>query len=121
MSFEFVRQQVINACDLLGIETAAGNKDQWTQQSVIDIFQYFYYVHDKYCSFDHPNMSQNTVNKIVANIGFYEYDYQSCKLYPSDYPDLIDGYFRQRFPNCNYSMAHFMSGNIRALRFLELM
>lgn len=44
---------------------------------------------------------------------------QIYDIEPEDYPDMIDAYFRQRFENCNYSIAHFMSGNIRVLRYYE--
>ena len=40
-------------------------------------------------------------------------------ILPNDYPALIEAYFSQDFKNCDYSIAHFMSGDIRALRYYE--
>lgn len=38
---------------------------------------------------------------------------------PTDYPYLIEAYFKTSFKDCDYNICHFFSGRIRELRFFE--
>lgn len=76
---------------------------------VISVFKYFTDKHKELCNFEHPNMTNDTIISILNGIdtGY------SIEMYFG----MIDFYFTQNFvgnekDSCDYSIKHFMSGDI---------
>ena len=95
--------------------------EEWSLQDCIDVFDYFYRRYDKIFHRPHPRLKSKTIREIIEKLPYTidELD-RDIDLDPDMYPTLIDAYFQQDFgPDCDYSMQHFMSGMIRALRYYE--
>lgn len=99
--------------------------DEWSLGNVIDVFRKFYRKYQMRFSKAHPKLSSKTVREIIVKLPHLYEDVaygalgDCIELTPEHYDTLIDAYFDQAFEDCNYSMAHFMSGKIRELRVYE--
>ena len=65
-------------------------------------------------------LSQREVEQCVRSMWEYEDD-SGCIEYIElwEYDDLIEKYFEIDFPDCDYSLTHFLSGKIRKYRLYE--
>lgn len=96
----------------------------------LKVFDYFFKRYKQRFGKDHPRLSSTTIYGILVEIdGIISESNDGFMMLPSDletyigedgYAGIIDVYFHQRFDNCNYSIAHFMSGGIRAICYYEL-
>lgn len=118
MDFEIVITQIVNQyAELYGLDE---NCQPWSVKDCVKVFNYFYKRYKATQRKQHPKLSNRTIQSIIENLPFCALqngDY--IDLYPEDYIYLIDSYFKTPFKSCNYSLAHFMSGDIRAYRLLE--
>lgn len=116
--FEILKREIIKAFMLIRKE---GNCGMWELKDYIAVFVYFCEKYRKRFNRDPGRMTQETVNSIVRNLPFTDGLVRSggVDLSPEDYKSLIDAYFVQEFTDCDYSMSHFMSGDIRTLRYYE--
>lgn len=88
--------------------------DTLSLNETIVVFQRFYKEYETRRGMPHPNLSQAQIKNAVWRI---RWDEEGDAYSLDDYDYLIPGYFRQKFNhNCNYSIIHFLSGNIRANR-----
>lgn len=90
----------------------------WDKSECMEIFEYFYTQYEKTFGRPHPNIKTESIKKLIQAMPFItDPDTGKIDLEPQDYFRMIDDYFKQTFENCNYSIAHFMSGNIRLYRY----
>lgn len=120
MDFTIVKRQIIGEYISLYGNDRPG--ETWSLESCLNVFRYFYYRYRETFGTDHPNLTNATINRIILDFPYLDDENRNhdvIELEPESYQTLIDAYFMQDFDNCNYSIAHFMSGNIRMLRFYE--
>lgn len=140
--FKILQRQIITAYRRADIKA-------WSLEEVIDFFAIFYSKYQQATGREHPRLTTGTIEKIISKIPYlYIHDeYRCCRdmravggydrgacedceeqeycgdmiegLTLEDYENMMDVYFKQYFPNCDYSLAHFMSGDIRLMRFYE--
>ncbi len=97
----------------------------WSIEECLGVFEYYFQKYQEIMYSPHPHMSSRTIQRIISRLDSVE-DAFSREYYlePEDYPDIIDAYFAEDFPDtyggCNCSMAHFMSGDIRLNRCFDL-
>ena len=119
MDFTIVKRQIIlEYIDLYGSDR---EDSTWSLEACINVFRYFYRQYSRIFSYEHPRLSNNTIRRIIEDFPYlYDDDMErDFDISPDMYPAMIDGYFNQDFEACDYSIAHFMSGKIRLLRFFE--
>lgn len=93
----------------------------WSLQDCLEVFSYFFHAYYDQYGCTHPRMRSETIRSILESLDAVQDAYgEEYALAAEDYPEIIDLYFEQFFPDCNYSMAHFMSGSIRLYRCFEL-
>jgi hypothetical protein len=120
MDFDIVKRQIIQ--EYIKLYGNDNSDFTFSLSDCIKIFRYFYTAYYDNFHKDHPHLKNSTIKEIIEMFPYsesptdygYIFDYE-----PAEYPAMIDAYFKQSFKNCNYSIAHFMSGQIRALRFYE--
>lgn len=99
-------------------------KPEWEYEEYKYVFRMFFDSYTDYFGKEHPHMKTETIRHIMEELPYCEdstTNYGSAKRWLSceDYEELIPKYFETEFDDCNYSMAHFVSGNIRILRCYE--
>ena len=113
LCFDVVERQVISA-----YSKVSQYKDMlWTLEEVKEFFKIFYDCHNAYCRYAHPFLKNETIERIIYNLGF---DDNGMEYSLNDYKYMIPQYFRTRFYNCDYSIVHFMSGDVRLMRYYEV-
>lgn len=114
--FNIVKRQVIG--EYLKLYGGDRKGQQWSMLDCLNVFRYYYALYKLTFGEDHPKLSNKTIQRIIADFprtnDIYEYEFE-----PKDYPAMIKAYFNTGFEGCDYSIAHFMSGNIRTMRFYE--
>ncbi len=118
MDIIVLRQIIIEYIDLYGSDRCG---EEWSLQDCINVFSYYYQRYDEIFQRKHPRLKNKTIRAIIKKLPYVLDDLnRDIDLYPESYPKLIDAYFEQDFgPDCDYSIQHFMSGVIRALRYYE--
>lgn len=114
LSFDVVRRQVITVYSKLSKQYNI----TWSLKEVETFFEIFYEYHKKCCKYEHPYLKNKTIDWIICNIGF---DDNGMEYSLEDYRNMIPQYFKTSFDNCDYSIVHFMSGDIRLMRYYEVL
>lgn len=113
------------------------NDPIWTIGEFIEVITYYFSLYNKVFKRDHPILKTETLAEVMYKLprdyedefsdyhkGYIRGDYVA-KYEPIDYMDngvaLILRYFYTDFEECNYSICHFVSGDIRKLRMYEAM
>lgn len=120
MDFTIVKRQII--IEYTDLYHGDRYGESWSLEDCLDVFRYFYRRYAAIFGEDHPRLKNKTIREIIERFPSMEdenLDYTKHYLEPDEYPTLIDAYFEQDFPDCDYSIAHFMSGRIRLLRYYE--
>ena len=118
MDFNIVKRQIIN--EYLKLYGDIRKDDTWSLENCIAIFDYYYKLYECTFGVEHPHITNKTVRDIIEKLPFLSSDCNGVyDITPEDYPVMIEAYFTQAFQNCNYSISHFMSGDIRNLRYYE--
>lgn len=113
LCFDVVKRQIVSSYQKL-----SENEDMlWSLDDVIKFFEIFYYYHNKHCIYPHPFLRNKTIEWIICNIAYDDSGNDYCI---EDYMYMIPQYFKTKFHNCDYSIVHFMSGDIRLMRYYEL-
>lgn len=115
-----LEKQILKVCQNLGIER------QRIIREVYDVILYFYRSYWRKFRVEHPRLNNKTMTNVVLGIinGSESGVVEGLDLDMVDYEYytvLIDKYFDTYYENCNYSISHFMSGEIRDNRFYETM
>ena len=119
MNFDIVKRQIEQ--EYIKIYGDTRQDDIWSLEICVEIFNYYYQRYYETFGVNHPHLSNKSVSHIILNLPYCDSEYhgECYDLEPEDYPPIIDAYFKQHFSYCNYSISHFMSGEIRMLRFYE--
>lgn len=114
MDFRIVISQIL--------DVYAKCETKFSVLEVIQIFEMYYLYYEKYMFEPHPRLSNETIIDVINKLDC-TFDSYGEEMFDMDevcyYEPLIKGYFELNFDNCNYSIAHFMSGEIRTLRYYE--
>ena len=97
-------------------------KETWSLRACIDLFRTYYTMYFSHFGIEHPRLGDDSIYNIldVVEEAFDADSGAQVNLEPQDYPPLIDHYFNTEFSgDCDHSIAHFMSGKIRMLAYLE--
>ncbi len=119
MDFTIVKRQII--LEYVKLYGSDRYGEEWSLEDCIDVFRYYYRQYEAIFHREHPKLRNKTIREIIEKLPYTidELD-RDIDLDPDMYPTLIDSYFNQDFgPDCDYSIQHFMSGMIRALRYYE--
>lgn len=120
MDFNIVKRQIISA--YLSIYGTDNSDKQWSLGDCLDVFRYYYRAYKAKFKRDHPKLKTSTIKEIIYALpeAVDEDTDTTFDLDPTDYPDLIKVYFKSTFAEgCDYSIAHFMSGKIRLMKYYE--
>lgn len=99
-------------------------EDPWTLEEYIWVFHKFFDTYRKTFSELHPHISQRQIRAIMDKMPYLtcESRYNTEEdLAPEDYGPMIDRYFDMDWENCDYRINHFFSGQIREMRFYEVL
>lgn len=92
----------------------------WELSDYLDFFCIFFRLHKYKTGHEHYNIPTERLQDIMENLCFVmDDDGNYIEVYPEDSEAIIRQYFRTYF-DCDYSIYHFMSGNIRLYRLYEL-
>ena len=92
----------------------------WSLPDYISVFRCFYAYYYHYMGITHPFLTKPQILRVMLALPNVGDDYRDIDIDAEDYEDLIDAYFQVEFPyGCNYSILHFVSGNIRSNRMYE--
>jgi len=84
------------------------------------IFQYYFATFEKTFHKPHKNLRLETIKSLIQRLPYYDQCYSgTADLDLETYKILIDQHFKTQYRNCDYSINHFMSGDIRTNRFYE--
>lgn len=119
MDFTIVKRQIIT--EYINLYGSDQPDSIWSLEACIDVFRYYYRQYYRVFGEEHPRLSNSTIRRIIEDFPYLWDDdmERGFDANPDMYPAMIDRYFQQEFVNCDYSIAHFMSGKIRTLRFFE--
>ena len=114
-SFDILDKQIEKIMNSISNNGVIGNLD------TNDIKEFFrmYYDIGKHMRNIKPNKLKNEqIEKIIDCISYIdEVDYNPSL---DDYKKILIDYFNQDFPNCDYSINHFVSGDVLLMRYYNL-
>ena len=106
--FSILLKQVVSAYNKADVS--------WQKDEVLNFFMFFYETYMSVTGYEHPRLKTDTIQTIIEKLPMdhlFEYSLD-------DYKEMIPKYFETDFPDCDYSLVHFMSGTIRQMRFFEV-
>lgn len=94
------------------------------EDDVLEVILYFVETYNECTGEVHPHFTQTGMIKVIEKFQEQEFDVNGRIVdVPFDvetYKELIDRYFDTEFYGADYKLWHFLSGNIRAYRQLEI-
>ena len=91
----------------------------WTYHDFVRVFERFYGMYAMRRGCWHPHLTTETIGRVMRSL----IEDDNGVLYsPEDYmeSELFDAYFETRFkPECDYSIVHFTSGDVRQYKSYE--
>lgn len=108
------------------VYTAISQIDGYTldKDDVLEVIWYFTETYKECMGEIHPHFTQSYMIKVAKKFQEEVFDvngqYTDVPFDPELYRQLIDSYFNTEFYGCDYRLPHFLDGNIRAYRMLEL-
>ena len=106
MDFKLVKRQIFKAYR----NHDDGHNWTWELKDFIQVFSLFYDAYKASIGTDHPRLTTAAIRKVM--IALEDYD-------PDETIELIPQYFKADL-NCDYCIAHFVSGDIREFRLFEI-
>lgn len=85
----------------------------------IKVLDDFFKAYRKHRGKDHQRVNIESIKQIIRKMPCDGDVFGSNDFLPEDYPLMIEAYFKTSL-DCDYSIHHFFSGDIRDLRMLEL-
>lgn len=110
--FEVVKRQVSSAYKELKQEDMIS----WSLEEILSFFEFYYSCYEAYTGYNHPRLTKQTIKRCIVRI---PQDTDGFDYSLDDYEVMVDKYFRTRFEDCDYSIVHFLSGDIRLYRLWE--
>lgn len=111
-NFDIVRKQIVTAY-------RNGSYLPWSSQDFIRVFEWFYGMYVTRRGRWHPALKTTTIARVMALL---VEDVNGVRYSPEDYleSDLFDCYFMTQFiEGCDYSIVHFVSGDVRHYKTFE--
>lgn len=95
---------------------------KYTFEQVMWVFEYYFKTFESECGYAHPMISIPQICRIIDTMpAIQENGVDMVDVEPEEYSVLIDQHFVTEYRNCDYNINHFFSGNIRALRYYEVL
>lgn len=92
----------------------------FTYEEVEWIFSYYITKYKLIFERDHKNLKLQTIINIIRMLPYLDTHHSGiADIDVEQYKVIIDKHFQVQYENCDYSISHFMSGNIRTNRFYE--
>lgn len=92
----------------------------WSIDDYIDFFDRFFMLHKNITGTDHYNIPSNKLEEIVLELPYVTDEHGfAIDVSPEEYDGVVELYFDTDM-DCDYSIYHFMSGDIRLYRLYEL-
>ena len=110
MDFEIVKRQIFKAYRKYGDFYWT-----WELDEFIDVFDYYYRGFQKRFGRSHPRLSTDAIEMVMNRLETSE---DGLPYDPEETKALIDQYLQADL-DCDYCIAHFVSGDIRAMRLFE--
>lgn len=87
---------------------------------VLAVFDLYFSAYEQHRGERHPSLKRKQIRDAILALPYSD-DVRNgpASLDPEDYPYLIEAYFKSNFKNCDYRLPHFLSGNIRQLKYYE--
>ena len=87
-----------------------------------EIIHYYFWKYEKATGRPHPNITVDKLVVIIDCMACISNEYENVDFEPENYQALIDQHFKTRYQKgCDYSISHFFSGDIRLLRYYEVL
>ena len=115
-SFEYFKLLLKKAYQEVGDTSDMNYKD------VERVFNYYFSSYMKTFHKPHKNVKLGTIKELIQKLSLCEHSGEYNHVFELDvdaYKVIIDKHFKTQYDNCDYSISHFMSGDIRANRFYE--
>ena len=98
----------------------------YSLEEVRQVFRYYFETYEMIFDTAHPVISIAQIARIIDRMPFVldgEYESRSMSdISPEDYEVIIDQHFATRYKRgCDYNINHFFSGQIRDLRYYEVL
>ena len=84
------------------------NRNGWDLEAYTTTILYFFISYKNTFKVKHPYLSVNKTKDVMLKLSNDYY-----KLSPEETIYFIDEYFKTNYKNCNYSILHFVAGDIR--------
>lgn len=84
------------------------NRNGWSLEAYITTILYFFGLYENTFDAKHPYLSVDKTKEVMLKLSNDYY-----KLSPEETIYFIDEYFKTNYKNCNYSILHFVAGDIR--------
>lgn len=87
---------------------------------VLAVFDLYFSAYEQRRGERHPSLKRKQIRDAILALPYSD-DVRigPASIEPEDYPYLIEAYFKSAFKNCDYRLPHFLSGNIRKLKYYE--
>lgn len=96
--------------------------EAWPLEGYLQVFHKYFDTYEECFRKAHPHISRANIRGLMDKM-----PYLTCEsrygtgeyLEPGDYEAMIERYFEIDWPNSDYNINHFFSGQIREMRFYE--
>lgn len=87
-----------------------------------EIFTYYFETYKNTFGESHKHIKLETLKKLILELPSCAHSANDVEfdLDVDTYIDIISQHFKTQYKNCDYSISHFMSGDIRANRVYEV-
>lgn len=104
-----------NYKDLISVE------ELYEYDSILSLIDYFQLLYKHYLNKDHPRLSFEQWEHVISGLLTDLTDEYGgdCEIDVEAESEMMKSYFEVKFNNCNYSLLHYISGDIRKLRYYE--
>ena len=97
----------------------------YTLEETLQVFRYYFETYEMIFDTAHPMISIAQIARIMDCMPFVLEDGDNSRstidISPEDYEAIIDQHFITKYRQCDYNINHFFSGQIRDLRFYEVL
>lgn len=124
-SFEVLNNQIEKMHKQLIQENGEYFNNLYTVEEYQELFKYFYQSYYNYTGHEHTKLKNHHIKAIMESFPYVSediYDNIDADVSPEENLTLIDAYFQQpwnKYKDVDPTILHFMSGNIRGLRYFE--
>jgi len=114
-SFDILDKQIEKIMNSISNNGVIGNLDT---NDIKEFFRMYYNYGGHMRNIEPAKLKNEQIEKIIDCISYIdEVDYNPTL---DDYKKIIIDYFNQDFPNCDYSINHFVSGDVLLMRFYNI-